>query len=416
MTFDRKATARSGEGQEGMDSSHSMARLHEQLRPPEDLLRTMFADVVQTAIASEFDRFMGAAPYERNETRTGWRNGYKPRTLKTRVGTIEMRVPHDRDGRFSTSLFERYQRSEKAFMFAMTEMYLQGISTRKVTRVVEELCGTSVSASEISLLTKKLDAELAAWRGRPLDAQAYPYLIIDAHCEKVRREGHVRSTAVLWVIGVSSDGYREHLGLWTGNSESLESWSAVFQDLTERGLTGVSYAVSDEHVGLVQGLRRYFPEATHQRCQVHYLRNVIAHVSSDATRSLIVNALKDAWSAPTKQEAEARITRLIGHVQKKLPKLAAWLEETVHETLSFYALPSEHRRRLRTTNSIEHDHADVRRRTRVVRIFPNEASLIRLTTALAIERNEQWLERCYLPMSPMNEHQNDDTKMLRQSA
>jgi transposase-like protein len=376
----------------------------------------MFADVIQTAVASEFDRFMGAAPHERNEARTGWRNGYKPRTLKTRVGTIELRVPHDRDGRFSTSLFERYQRSEKAFMLAMTEMYLQGISTRKVTKVVEELCGTSVSASEISLLVKKLDTELAAWRSRPLDGQAYPYLILDAHCEKVRREAHVRSTAVLWAVGVAEDGYREHLGVWTGNSESQESWNAVFQDLTERGLSGVMYAVSDEHVGLVQGLGRYFPDAAHQRCQVHYLRNVVAQVSSDATRSLIVNALKDAWSAPTKQEAEARIARLIGHVQKKLPKLAGWLEETSHETLGFYALPPEHRRRLRTTNSIEHDHAEVRRRTRVVRIFPNEASLIRLTTALAIERNEQWLERCYLPMQPMNENQSNETKRLRRSA
>jgi putative transposase len=406
MTFDRKATAHGGVRQEG---TTALA----QIRPPEDLLRTMFRDVVQTAIASEFDRFMGAAPYERSEARTGWRNGYKPRTLKTRVGTIELRIPQDRSGQFSPSIFDRYQRSEKAFMFAMTEMYLQGISTRKVTKVVEELCGTSVSASEISLLTKKLDTELAAWRSRPLDGQAYPYLILDAHSEKVRREAHVRATAVLWAVGVAEDGYREHLGVWTGNSESQESWNAVFQDLTERGLSGVTYAVSDEHVGLVQGLRRYLPDAVHQRCQVHYLRNVIAHVSSDATRSLIVNALKDAWSAPTKQEAEARLTRVIGHVQKKLPKLAAWLEETSHETLGFYALKPEHRRRLRTTNSIEHDHAEVRRRTRVVRIFPNEASLIRLTTALAIERNEQWLERCYLPM---NENQNDETKMLRQSA
>jgi len=229
----------------------------------------------------------------------------------------------------------------------------------------------------------------------------------------VRREGHGRATAVLWVVGVAEDGYREHLGLWTGNSESLESWSAVFQDLTERGLSGVTYAVSDEHGGLVQALRRYFPDAAHQRCQVHYLRNVLAHVSSDATRNLLTTALKDAWSAPTKAEAEARLTRLIGHVQKKLPQLATWLEETSHETLGVYALRPAHRRRLRTTNSIEHDHAEVRRRTRVVRIFPNEASVIRLTTALAIERNEQWLERCYLPM---NEENAAGTELLRQTA
>jgi len=413
MTFDRNATAQSGARQEG---TTALAQMHGQLHEPEDLLRTMFADVVQTAIASEFDRFMGAGRYERSEARTGWRNGYKPRTLKTRMGQIELRIPQDRSGQFSSSIFDRYQRSEKAFMLAMTEMYLQGISTRKVTKVVEELCGTSVSASEISLLTRKLDTELAAWRSRPLDGQAYPYLIIDAHYEKVRREDRVRSTAVLWVIGVSNDGFREHLGLWTGNSESLESWGAVFQDLVQRGLTGVVYAVSDEHTGLVQALTRYFPDATHQRCTVHYLRNVLSHLSSETMKRNVAAALKDAWAAPTKRAAESRITRLVDALRTKarMPSLADWIEETAHETLGFYALEhAEHHRRMKTTNSIEHDHAEVRRRTRVVRIFPNDASLIRLTTALAVERNEQWLERCYLPM---NEDQRDETRMLRQTA
>ena len=374
----------------------------------------MFGEMLQTAVASEFERFMGAAPYERSERRSGWRNGYKLRTLKTRVGRIELKVPKDREGRFSPGIFDRYQRSERAFVLAMTEMYLQGVSTRKVTNVVEELCGTSVSASEVSLLTKKLDAELKAWRSRPLSGERYDYLVIDAHYEKVRREGHVRSTAVLWVIGVSSDGYREHLGLWTGNSESLESWSQVFADLVERGLTGVRYVVSDEHQGLKQALRRYFPDAVLQRCQVHYLRNALSYLASDAQRQVVLMALKDAWSAPTKEAAEARIARLIDMLRKKAPKLAAWIEETVGETLGFYALEDvQHRRRMRTTNSIEHDHMEVRRRTRVVRIFPNEASLIRLTTALAIERNEQWLERCYLIMP---EKKAAETEILRQSA
>ncbi len=413
MTFDRKTTTRRG-GEQEVTGTPAVP-----LHAPEEVLRTMFAEMLQTAVASEFNRFMGAAPYERSEQRTGWRNGYKPRTLKTRVGTIELRIPQDRSGQFSPSLFERYERSEKAFMFALTEMYLQGISTRKVTKVVEELCGTSVSASEISLLVKKLDTDLAAWRNRPLDGQAYPYLIIDAHYEKVRREGRVRSTAVLWVIGVSADGFREHLGLWTGNSESLESWGSVFQDLVQRGLGGVVYAVSDEHQGLVQSLTRYFPDATHQRCTVHYLRNVLSHLSSETMKRNVAAALKDAWAAPTRRAAEARIARLVDALRTrvKMVKLADWIEETAPETLGFYAVDrASHHRRLKTTNAIEHDHAEVRRRTRVVRIFPNEASLIRLTTALAAERNEQWLERCYLPMQGTATDGTEETAMLRQSA
>lgn len=402
MTFDRKSTLPRGAEQDA-----TLTRLH----APEELLRTMFADMLQSAVTTEFERFLGAAPYERTDRRTGHRNGFKRRTLKTRVGAIELKIPQDRAGRFSPSLFERYQRSEKAFVLALTEMYLQGISTRKVTKVVEELCGTTVSASEISLLTKKLDGDLAAWRSRPLGGGAYPYLIVDAHYEKVRRERHVRSTAVLWVIGVSAEGYREHLGLWTGASESVQSWGAVFQDLVERGLTGVRYVVSDEHVGLTTALTRYFPEAAHQRCQVHYLRNALSYVSSEALQNEVRGALKDAWSAPTQAEAEARLTRLVDSLRVRAPKLATWLEETAHATLACYVLDQpEHRRRLRTTNSIEHDHAEVRRRTRVVRIFPNEASLIRLTTALAMERNEQWLERCYLTMP------EPETEPLRQTA
>jgi transposase-like protein len=237
---------------------------------PPDLLRSMLAQMMQAAIQAEFDRFMGAGPWERTGERRGWRNGSKGRRLHTRVGTIELRIPKDREGRFQPSLFERYQRSEKAFVLAPVEMYIQGVSTRKVQKVVEQLCGVLVSASQVSALVKGLDGELETWRRRSLGGQKYPYLVVDAHYEKVRREGRVLSTAVLWVIGISETGYREHLGVWTGPSESRESWVRVFRDLTQRGLEGVEYVVSDEHAGLVQALGLYFPEADHQRCQVHY--------------------------------------------------------------------------------------------------------------------------------------------------
>lgn len=369
---------------------------------PEDALKTMLQRLVQEALEAEFTRFLGAAPHQRSATRRGWRNGSRARTLLTRVGSLELRVPRDRAGAFQPALFARYQRSEQALVLALAEMYLQGVSTRKVSAVVERLCGTTVSASTVSACTQTLDAGLAAWRARRLDATTYPYLVIDAHSERIRREGQVLSTAALWVIGVRADGYREHLGVWLGASASAASWGAVFRDLVQRGLTGVRYAVSDEHEGLVQSLRRYFPDAAHQRCQVHYLRNALAKVTSPALEHELLTGLQDVWAAPSRPEAEARARGLITALHPTVPKVADWLEATVGETLAFYVLPeAEARRRLRTTNAVEHDHAEVRRRTTVIRIFPNEDSYLRLGTALAIERTEQWAERRYFALAPI---------------
>jgi putative transposase len=380
---------------------------------PPDLVRAMLAQVMQAAIQAEFDRFIGAGPWQRTGERRGWRNGSKGRRLHTRVGTIELRIPKDREGRFQPELFERYQRSEKAFVLALVEMYIQGVSTRKVQKVVEQLCGVLVSASQVSALVKGLDSQLETWRRRSLGGQKYPYLVVDAHYEKVRREGRVLSTAVLWVIGITEKGYREHLGVWTGPSESRESWVRVFRDLTQRGLEGVEYVVSDEHAGLVQALGLYFPEAAHQRCQVHYMRNALSYVSTDALRAELISGLRDAWAAHTREESRARLVRLADTLRTKVPKLAEWLEETSEQTLACYELPAGvHRLRLRSTNSVEHDHADIRRRTRVVRIFPNDASLVRLASALAMERNEKWMDRRYFSMP---EAPNTEVE-LRQSA
>jgi putative transposase len=363
---------------------------------PDDALRSMLSTLLQSMIEEEFATFLGAAPHERTATRTGWRNGHRDRQFTTRVGTLTLRIPRDRAGEFAPSLFARYQRSEQAFMLALAEMYVQGVSTRKVTHIVETLCGVTISASEVSALVKRLDQELAAWRTRSLADTRYPYLVLDAHHEQVRREGHVRATAMLWVIGITAEGFREHLGVWLGNSESLESWSAVCKDLRRRGLTHVDFTVADEHAGLVEALRRYFPEAAHQRCQVHYLRNALSTVASPKLQQQLTAALRDVWSAPTRADADARLAQLITALEKSLPQVAAWLEDTAASTLTVFELPTpELRRKLRTTNGSEHDHAEMRRRTRVIRIFPNEASLIRLSTALAIERNEQWLSRRY---------------------
>jgi putative transposase len=365
--------------------------------PGADVLRPMLQELVQTALEQEFEQFIGAGRWKRGEQRRGWRNGRKPRTWRTRIGSLELLVPKDREGRFQPSLFARYERSEKALVLALIEMYVKGVSTRKVTDIVEQLCGLSVSASQVSMLVKRLDGELAAWRSRSLAEQAYPYLTVDAHYEKVRREGRVRSTAVLWVIGVREDGYREHLGVWLGEAESGQTWGDVFRDLQERGLRGVRYVVSDEHRGLLEALTRYLPGAAHQRCQVHYLRNVMAQAPSPERFHEAKEGLRAAWDAANRETADDRIAVLLRQLDTSSPRLARFIEESVEETLAFFELTTPMERiRLRTTNAVEHDHAEMRRRTRVVRIFPNEASLLRLASALAVDRNEQWAAHRYL--------------------
>lgn len=361
------------------------------------MVRSLLERVVQTAIEQEFERRIGAGPWQRSGTRKGWRNGSKGRRLYTRVGTLQLRIPKDREGRFQPTLFGRYQRSEKALVAALVQMYIRGVSTRKISGIVEELCGFSVSASQISSLTKKLDAELAAWRARDLGECAYPYLVIDAHYEKVRIEDRVRSAPLLWVMGIREDGYREHLGVWTASSESDQSWSAVFQDLLARGLRGTRLVVADEHAGLRQALTRAFPGVAHQRCQVHYLRNLLAVCPSLERFHRTKEALREVWDSPSRESALNRIATLLEELQTASPRVANWLEETIEETLAVFELdtPAE-RQRLRTTNSVEHDHAEMRRRTRVIRIFPDLESLVRLASALAVERNEQWGETRYL--------------------
>lgn len=366
-------------------------------------LRQLVEAVVQETLTREFAQFLGAAPYERTEARQGVRNGTRPRTLVTRVGRLTLAVPRDRAGCFTPTVFARYQRHEQALLCTLTECYLQGVSTRKVRHVVETLCGETVSASLVSAATKRLDATLAAWRTRRLDGQPMVYLIVDAHYERIRREEQVLSTAALWVVGVRADGYREHLGCWLGAGESTATWSRVFRELSARGLHGVRYVVSDEHAGLRAALQRYCPDAVHQRCQVHYLRNALTKVSTPTRQQALLAGLRDVWAAPTRAEAERRGATLAASLRPVLPAVADWLDTTLHETLGFYALPEpEARRRLRTTNALEREHEEVRRRTRVIRIFPNEASYLRLVSALTIDRNDAWAKRRYvIPAAPL---------------
>jgi putative transposase len=353
--------------------------------------------LLQGLLEEEMTAHVGAEPYERTEERRGHRNGYKPRALKTRVGTLDLLVPQDRQGRFRTELFERYQRSEKALVLALVEMYLQGVSTRKVQRITEQLCGLEVSRSQVSALVVDLEAQIAAWRSRPL-LKRYPYLVIDARYEKVRRRPHVVSQAVLVVVGIGEDGRREVLGTYLADSESEATWSDVFKDLKGRGLEGVRYAVSDDHEGLVAAGRRYFQGVVWQRCQVHVVKNLLAKVSR-ADRPWVLEGWWAVRDAKTLQEARTRLRELVERLEAKYPEVAAWLEEAGEEALAVYALPEQHRKRMRSTNMLERLNQELKRRTRVVRIFPDGPSCLRLVTALAMETSEEWEARIYLDMT-----------------
>ena len=251
--------------------------LKELLARDEDFVRAAVEALVQAALEAEMTETIGAAKGERTETRLSYRSGYYSRSLVTRVGTLELRVPQDRLGRFSTELFERYQRSEKALVGTLAEMYVQGVSTRKVKAVTEALCGHTFSASSISAINKSLDESLKAFAERRL-GESYPYLILDARYEKVREAGVIVSQAVLIAVGVDEDGRRQILAVELANRESRSSWRDFLSGLKARGLGGVEFVVSDDHSGLVQAIREVLPEAAWQRCYVHFLRNALDYV------------------------------------------------------------------------------------------------------------------------------------------
>jgi putative transposase len=362
----------------------------------EDFLRELVQRTVQQVLEAEMTRFLGAGTYERNGERRGWRNGYKPRTLKTRVGELELMVPKDRDGEFQTELFERYQRSEKALVLAMLQMYVEGVSTRKVSAITEALCGLEVSKSQVSSLTAKLDAEIAEWRMRPLTL-SYPYLVVDARYEKVRQGGAVVSQGVLVATGIDERGYREVLGAWVAESESEASWGEVFAELRQRGLRGVRYVVSDDHAGMVKAIGRHFQGAVWQRCQVHFVRNALS-LCGVQQRPLVLSLMRSVTEALTRETAQNALALAVAELEKKAPKTALLLEEHGEEILGVYALPEAHHKRMRTTNMLERQNQELKRRTRVVRVFPNGQSCLRLVSALLMETSQEWMDRLYLRM------------------
>jgi len=357
----------------------------------QDLMRRLVERTVQDVLEAEMTVALGATKGERTAGRVGYRSGYYARGLVTRVGPLELRVPQDREGRFSTELFERYQRSEKALVAALAEMYVQGVSTRKVKAVTEELCGHEFSASAVSAVAKRLDAELQAVMARPL-LEAFPYVYLDARYEKVRDAGVVRSRAVLVAIGVDGEGRRQVLGVELANRESTTSWKDFLMGLKARGLHGVVLAVSDDHPGLKRAIMEVLPEALWQRCYVHFLRNALDFLPRRAVADDCLTELR--WMFERRDAGEAR-RDLAAWLQKwasKYPKLCAWVEANVEETWTFYRLPKEHHKHLKSTNVLERLNQEIKRRTNVVRIFPHEASCLRLVRALAVEIHEEWAE------------------------
>jgi len=371
-------------------------------------LREIVERVLQEMLEAQMTQHIGAAPYERTERRTGQRNGHKPRMLRTRVGTLNLLVPQDREGTFSTRLFCRYQRNEKALTLALMEMYVEGVSTRKVKEVTEELCGTSFSKSLISSLASALDSELEAWRDRRLEAEAYPYLFVDARYEKVRVDGRVLNQGVLIVSGVRDDSFREILGVEIADTESEATYQELFRSLKRRGLKSVELVVSDDHGGLKAAIARHFQGATYQRCQVHYARNLLGMVGH-ARRKELAEGLRGVFAAPSREVALRLASELAARWRVSHPRVAELLEEHIEECLSCLAFPESHRKRIRTTNGLERLNQEIKRRTRVVRIFPNRTSCLRLVSALAVEQSEEWLTgRRYLDMRELEQHRHQE--------
>jgi len=367
----------------------------------QDGLAKLVEAVLNQILEAQVTEALGAERHERTEERAGYRNGTRARTLYTRVGPVTLQVPQTRDGSFSTDIFKRYQRSEQAFVLALMEMVVQGVSTRKVSAITEELCGTSFSKSTVSALCAGLDGRVGAFNERRLEGD-YPFVLVDALFLKSREGDRVVSRAALVVSGIRSDGYREILGVKIGDTESFATWDETFRWLKGRGLKGVMFVVSDSHGGLTQAVAKHFQGVTWQRCQVHLMRNILGNCSAKI-RADVAAAAKLIFQAADMAEAKRRLAEFVERFEKTAAKAVACIEEGFADAMAVMALPEKYRRRLRTTNMQERLNEEIRRRERVIRIFPNDESALRLIGALLAEQNEVWQERRYLDMDEFAE-------------
>jgi transposase-like protein len=360
------------------------------------------------AMEIERSQALGAGPYERTSTRTGHANGFKPKTLQTRLGEMTVAVPQVRGGvEFYPSALDRGRRSERALVLAIAQMYVEGVSTRKVSSILQQLAGTlEISSTQVSRASAQLDGQLEGWRNRRLDAVAYPYLILDARYEKVRRDGVVLDCAVLLAIGIDAHGRRTVLGVSTALSEAEVHWRDFLSTLQDRGLHGTTFIVSDDHKGLRAALQARLAGVPWQRCQFHLQQNALHYVPRTALRASVAAQLREVLYAPTRPQAETLLKTMAAQCRTSAPELAAWLEANVPESLTVLTLPPEHRVRLRTSNAAERLNQEIKRRTRVARVFPNPASLLRLVSAVLNEISDDWESaKTYLNMNPPSHHQ-----------
>jgi len=344
--------------------------------------------LLNSAMVAERSEHLRAAPYERNAERIGYANGYKDKAMKTRLGTLPLKVPQTRDSEFYPQSLERGLRSERALLLAIAEMYVQGVSTRRVKKIVEELCGTNISSTQVSRAAAELDDLLEAWRCRDLDR--YPYLVLDARYEKVRQGGQVLDAAVLIACGIDHQGNRDILGCSVSLSEAEVHWRTFLAQLKDRGLCGVELIVSDAHEGLKAARKAVFPSVPWQRCQFHLQQNAGQYVPTMAMRAPVAADIRSIFNAPDRNEAELLLEKFLTRYETTAPKLTAWAEEAIPEGFAVFALPTSHRRRLRTTNLLERVNQEIKRRTRVARLFPNEPSCLRLVSAILMEISDDW--------------------------
>lgn len=349
-----------------------------------DLVRVL----VNEAMRIERENYIGAKPYERSEDRQGHANGYKSKTVKTRVGEVTFDIPQVREGGFYPRTLEKGIRSERALLLTLAEMYVQGVSTRKVAAITEHLCGTQVSASQVSRAAQQLDEELEVWRNRPLGEVGYLYL--DARYEKVRQAGSVRDAAILMASGVKRDGRRSILGISVSLSEAEAHWRAFLEGLVKRGLCDVQLIISDDHVGMEAARKAVFTGVPWQRCQFHLQQNAQSYVPRVGLRREVSEDIRTVFNAPDRETAETYLKKAVDKYADLAPKLADWMEVNLPEGFTVFAFPRAYQKRLRTSNFLERLSQEIKRRTRIVRVFPNEHSCLRLVSAILMELSEEW--------------------------
>jgi putative transposase len=362
-----------------------------------DILPELIQIVINAAMRAERQQHLGAAPYQHSPDRKGHANGFKPKTVKTRLGELTFDIPQVREGGFYPQALEKGLRSERALTLTLAEMYVQGVSTRKVAAITEQLCGTAISSSQVSRATALLDETLEAWRNRPLGEIVY--LLLDARYEKVRLDGQIRDVAVLIASGIAPNGRRQILGVSVSLSEQEVHWRTFLQSLVARGLRGIQLITSDDHAGLRAARRAVFGGIPWQRCQFHLQQNASAYVPRRSLLKEVAADIRTVFNAPDRPTAEAYLARLVQKYAQSASKLATWMETNLPEGLTVFDFPAEHRRRIRTTNGLERVNREIARRTKVVGIFPNEAACLRLVSAIVMEIDEDWQTgRVYLAM------------------